>query len=166
MSAIEAFSKKFDEYDLKGDGIIGFSDFHKLCEDLEGKDLSEAHSRVLFNGLVFDSKDALSKEEYIRFTEFLLNENHLKVCSVVFRGFDEDRSCSLTMDQSLRFVEYLDKKCTREHLQDVLLEETGKRKGRFTFNVLYKYVSGKEIDLSYDPYEGRIMKSSKCCFIL
>ena len=161
---IAAFEKKFDDLDNKKDGKMDKNEFHALYNELEGKECTQEESDVMFNGIDIDGSGEVSKEEFMDFVKAIVNNDEMYTYKLIFRAFDKDHSSALEADEVMAVAKYCGKEMTEDQANEFILKETGKKKGKITFSMLYKKLTGKEIAADFDPYDGKL--KSGCCLLL
>ena len=161
---IAAFEKKFDELDNKKDGQMTDTEVHALYNELEGKECPKEESDVMFRGIDIDGSGKVSKEEFMELVKAIVNGDEMYTYKLIFRAFDKDRSTKLEIEEVMDIIKYCNKEITKEQAEELMEKTTGKKKGKWTFAMLYKLLTGKTIDEKFDPYDGKL--KSGCCLLI
>ena len=162
---IAAFEKKFDELDKKKDGRMNDVEFNGLYNELEGKECSKEESDVMFRGIDIDGSGEVSKEEFMDLVKAIVNGDEMYTYKLIFRAFDKDRSTKLDTEEIMDIIKYCGKEITKEEAEALMEKTTGKKKGQWSFAMLYNLLTGNTIDEKTDPYDGKLKKSG-CCLLI
>lgn len=162
---IEAFARKFDEMDQDKDGKMKPREFHNLYCELEGRECHMSESEVMFRGIDINGSGTVTKDEFLDLVRAIINDDRLYTYKLIFRAFDKNRSGALEVHEVVDIFKYCGKtEATIADGEAAMERATGKKKGKMTFAMLYRELSGRDIDKDTDPYDGKL--GSQCCLII
>ena len=180
---IEVIHRLFAKHDKSGDKQLQFEEFLafiKACynadldQDPNG-DVNEAEEeydcnvkqfRYLYQGMDVDGSGSVSEYEICQCFAALKEKNTKWLAKIIFRGADKDRSRKISVDEVSDLVSVCVNGFTEEQFIAKCKEEFGEDTKELTFAQFYKLVVGETISDNVDPYDGKLKKSSKCCFLL
>jgi len=163
--------KLFEETDVNHNGKLDIEEFHSLMCKLENNpETKREKTDFYFRGLDQANQGFVSQNDFFVMISIMKNEGKIGRSKLHFRCADLDRDSQLSIEEAYNLLQFQHfDNITREDIETILFEKTGKKESMVNFAVYYKLVSGDDIDLNTNPYEGNsenVAKKSGCCLIL
>ncbi|OHT11351.1 EF-hand family protein [Tritrichomonas foetus] len=173
--------KLAETYDKDKKGGLDFDEFLgfmkaatglKKIENIEGEVPENGRVclyqlKYLYDGMDINGSNNLSIDEICQCFAALRGNDFKWLAKFLFRGCDVDRSRKIKIDEIKSSVQKIGKEpFSPEEFQEKCQIEFGSNKKELEYWEFYKILSGETLPKDTDPYDGMIVRSSKCCLLL
>ncbi|KAK8841823.1 Rhomboid- protein 3 [Tritrichomonas musculus] len=153
----ERFEKYFNMLDKDGSGCLSYEEFKTFLIQYNKKEMEEKKYQFFFNGADVDNGGTIDKDELWDLVEALQKNDQLYINKLFFRAIDVDKSGEIDAEEFVTMGELNGVTLTKEQAEAQIKKLTG---GAHVMNFaqMHKALTGNDIPLDTDPYDGKLKK--------